>query len=371
MPETPLSDRDLALDFESLGDNCELGLVQRRAGVEPLGLFRFAGAPLRHLITGLAARFEGMADPGAILVQPENGEYMVRLTKYDFNYHADAKVGEADPVALQAQQVRIVEFLIDKFIGDLESGEKIFVFRQNEPLSANDLIDLRVALSSYGPCTLLWVQPARPGHPPGEVVVVDETLMVGYVARLATRENVPELDLRSWLAMLRNARALRPARRRGSPAPAAAETPPKRMASGPCIILFGRQGNASGYTHGGWSAPEDGYTWSIDDRSLIDVPSPGMADSYCLEMNVAPYVFPPVLPAQTLRVEVSGETVHCFDPLPRGKVECTIPGRLIGGRETIAITLHHPNAASPKEIAGHNDTRRLAVSFHRLSLRCA
>jgi len=37
-----LDDRDLVLQFESIGDNCELGLVQRRAGSEPLGLLRFA-----------------------------------------------------------------------------------------------------------------------------------------------------------------------------------------------------------------------------------------------------------------------------------------------------------------------------------------
>ena len=69
-PDELLSDRNLALQFESLGDNCELGLVQRRAGVEPLGLLRFAGAPLRRLITALDARFEGIDDPEAILSMP-------------------------------------------------------------------------------------------------------------------------------------------------------------------------------------------------------------------------------------------------------------------------------------------------------------
>jgi hypothetical protein len=192
--------------------------------------------------------------------------------------------------------------------------------------------------------------------------------MVGYVVRLARRKYVHDLDLRSWVAMLRNAHALRPGRPNLN---SAAPEVPQPEARGPTTILFGKDGNASGYTHAGWSGPEDGYTWSIEDRSIIDVPSPGISDSYWLEMDVVPYVSPPVLPAQILRVEVNGETVECFDPLPRGKVECAIPGRLIGGRETIEIILHHPNAASPQEIAGHNDTRRLAVSFHRLALRCA
>ena len=50
-----MEDRELVLHFESIGDNCELGLVQRRAGAEPLGLLRFAGAPLRSFLRALAA----------------------------------------------------------------------------------------------------------------------------------------------------------------------------------------------------------------------------------------------------------------------------------------------------------------------------
>jgi hypothetical protein len=364
-----LSDKDLALQFESLGDNCELGLVQRRVGVEPLGLLRFAGAPVRHLISALDLRLEGIADPATVHVYQENGEHMIRLSKYDFNYHTHLKSGEADPEALRRQQVGTVGFLTRKFIADLESGEKILVFRQNEPLSANDLVDLRIALSAYGPGLLLWVQEARPGHPAGTVVVADDRLMIGYVTRLAARGNVPELDVRSWLAMLRNAHALRP----GGPelVPPHAVPPGKRAVRQPSEIVFGRDGNASGYTHSGWSGAEDGYTWSIDDRSAIDIPSPGAADSYWLEMNVVPFIAPPALPAQVMRVEVNGELVHTFDPLARGQVGCAIPGRLVGDRDLIDIVFDHPNAASPREVAGGNDGRRLAVSFYRLSLRCA
>src|ERR1700754_4026385 len=91
-----LSDRELVLKFESLGDNCELGLVQRRVGAEPLGLLRFSGTPLRHLLRAMEARFEGLADPNSIRIRPENGEFMVKLAKYDFLYHAEMKVGAID-----------------------------------------------------------------------------------------------------------------------------------------------------------------------------------------------------------------------------------------------------------------------------------
>jgi hypothetical protein len=352
-----LPDSELVLKFESLGDNCELGLVQRGAGVEPLGLFRFAGAPLRHLIEAMEARFEGMADPACIHVQPENGEYMVKLTKYDFVYHADVKIGRIDPEVLYKQQVRTVGFLVRKLLDDLENPSKIMVFRQNEPLSADDLTDLRLALAAYGPATLLWVQAARPGHPPNTVVRVDDRLMVGFVRRLASRDRVPDLDAESWLAMLRKAYALS----MGIIPPDAPEQPRTD-------IVFGKGGNTAGCTGYGWSSPEDGYTWSIGDRSLLTIRNPGPADEFWLEFDVVPFLAPPVLPAQSMGVTVNGEPIHVFDPLLRGRVGCVVPGHHLQGLETVAIVLDHPKAAVPRALTGENDDRRLAVAFRSLSL---
>jgi hypothetical protein len=365
LDQASLSDRDLTLQFESLGDSCELGLVQRRVGAEPLGIFRFAGAPLRHLIRAMRARFEGMADPEHVRVQPENGEYMIKLTKYDFIYHAHVNVGDADPADLHRQQVRNVRFLVEKLIADLENPEKIMVFRQNEELSANDLLDFRKALAAYGPATLLWVQKARPGHPPGSAAIVDDTLMIGYVSRLARRDNAPDFDLPSWLTMLRNAHALRPAL---PPEPAAipASAPPPRRVD----TKFGKEGNATACLGSGWSGPEDGFTWSIDDQSVLTVDTPGPAQSYRLEMDVVPFVAPPALTAQTLGVTINGALVHTFDPLPRGEVGCTIPGHLLQDRDTVEIVMHHPAAISPRAAAGQDDDRRLAVAFYRVSLIC-
>jgi hypothetical protein len=366
LAEPVLSDRDLVLQFESLGDSCELGLVQRRIGVEPLGMFRFAGTPLRHLIRAMEARFEGMADPEHVRVDPQNDEYMIKLTKYDFIYHADVKIGEADPVALHQQHTRTVRFLIAKLIADLETPEKIMVFRQNEELSANDLLDFRSALAAYGPATLLWVQATRRGHPPGTVAVIDDTLMVGYVTRLALRDNAPDFDLPSWMVMLRNAHAMRPAARsRGATTTPMPAPRPTRIDT-----VFGKDGNAAACAGPGWSGPENGYTWSIDDRSVLTIAKPAAATSYRLEMEVVPFVSPPVLMAQPMAVTVNGEAVHMFDPLPRGKAECTIPSRLLDGDDRVEIILDHPAATSPRAAAGQNDDRRLAVAFYRLSLIC-
>jgi hypothetical protein len=360
-----MDDADLVLQFESVGDNCELGLVQRMAGAEPLGLLRFAGAPLRNLLRGLNARFANIADPGHIRISAEHGEYMVKLTKYDFTYHAHVKVGEMEPEALHQQQRRTVGFLAKKLISDLEHPSKLLVFRQNEPLSGSDLVDLRIALSAYGPCILLWVQQAMPGHPPGSVEVADERMMVGFVRRLAERETVPDLDFVSWMQVLRRAYAISLHSVEGR-LPRAAADPPARTE-----LTFGYEGNAAPHLGPGWSGPEAGYQWAVGERSLITVDVPGVTDDYWLEMDVTPYVRPPLLPRQRLDVLIDGTLVHSFVELPRGEVGCVVPGNLVAGRPAIEIMLDHPHAASPMLVAGDSDDRRLGVSFRRLALVCA
>lgn len=365
--EADIDDRDLVVQFESLGDNCELGLLQRRVGAEPLGLLRFSGAPLRNLLRGMASRFAHIGDPAHVRLSPEHGEYMVKLTKYDFTYHADAKVGETDPERLLRQQARVASFLGRKLIDDLEEASKIFVFRQNEPLSATDLIDLRLAMSAYGPARLLWVQAACPGHPPGSVTLVDERLMVGYVRRLASRETVPDLDVNSWMAVLR--RAYRLSRQAGVPPPLPSMT--TLVAPARTDIVFGVEGNAVPYQGFGWSAAEAGYTWAVGERSLLTIPLPGDAEEYWLEMDVAPFIRPPLLNRQRLDVFVNGTFVHSFDPLPRGQMGCTIPGALVAEQREAQIVFGHPHAASPWLLSGQGDDRRLGVSFAAVSLACA
>lgn len=213
-----LSDTELMLNFESIGDSCEFGLVQRMAGAEPLGLFRFSGTPVRHLIRGLEHRLAGIAEPEHVRVQLDHGEYMVKLTKYDFVYHTFKLEHDIDPAELHRQEVRRINYLAEEFIADLENPAKILVFRQNEPLLARDLAHLRAALRQYAKTTMLWVLEAQPDHPPGTVQIADDHLILGYVGWLAPRSAAKNFDNDSWLKILRATYALwRPADAEDSP----------------------------------------------------------------------------------------------------------------------------------------------------------
>jgi hypothetical protein len=76
----PLPAEQMITAFESLGDNCEFGLVQRRMGAEPLGLLRFSYVELPLLVRGLRCGFEGLGDPNTVEVTAEgpDREFVVR-----------------------------------------------------------------------------------------------------------------------------------------------------------------------------------------------------------------------------------------------------------------------------------------------------
>ena len=320
---------------------------------------------LRNVLRGLQARWANIGNPKHVRIEVEHGEYMVKLVKYDLNYHAHVNVGEMEPEALHRQQCRTLGFLADKLINDLENPSKIMVFRQNEALTAGDLVDLRIVLADLGPSILLWVQEACPGHPPGSVEVADERMMVGYVRRLAARDAVPDLDYESWMQVLRRADRLASYAIDGRLVRVSAERPERTE------LFFGAEGNAAPSLGWGWSGPEAGYQWAVGERSLLTVDVPGEAEEYWLEMDVTPYIRLPLLPRQRMDVFVSGTLVHSFPSVPRGEVGCVIPGHLVAGRESIEIVLDHPHAASPMLVAGQGDDRRLGVSFQRLALVCA
>jgi len=202
----------LMLRFESLGENCEFGLVQRRCGAEPLGLLRFASAPLPKLLAALRARFQGMGAPNNIVVElSSNGrEYMVQDRAFGFNYHAWVALGEQTPQEIHAREVRRVPFLIRKLIEDLTAGEKIFVYHGMEPLTLAAARNLAAALRGYGPGTLLWVERADADHQAGSVERIEAGLLKGHIDRFAPGENAHDFSVESWTQLCQAAVSPKP-----------------------------------------------------------------------------------------------------------------------------------------------------------------
>ncbi len=207
-PTPPRTDSDLLLQFESLGDNCEFGLMQRYAGVEPLGLFRFNFTPLEELIAGLDCRFADLAEDGQVDVNFEHGQWMIRERRYKFCYHTFNRDPSYDTVRLVREQTRWLKRMAQKFLEQLEIGDRIYV-RKGEPASEPEkMVRLVSALRRIGPATLLWVTPARAGHPSGSVTVDGEGLLHGYIKSFARYDRAPDFDPRLWRQLLQRTWAL-------------------------------------------------------------------------------------------------------------------------------------------------------------------
>ncbi|WP_419730669.1 hypothetical protein [Lichenicola sp.] len=198
-PATPATtpradDTALMTMFESLGENCEFGFVQRYFGAEPLGLFRFAGTTdIRNTLRLLESDFEGLGDTGSLSTISTNAvlyrlpdppliipEFMMVDEKRRFWYHTfhgPEQHTEAEACALNEQKLR---YLTRKFIEDLEDGEKIWVLKDSVRGDLNEAFAFLDVLNRRGPNRLFWVTRLVEGRPPGAVEWVAPNLLRGY-----------------------------------------------------------------------------------------------------------------------------------------------------------------------------------------------
>ncbi len=206
-----ISVSELMLRFESLGQNCEFGLVQRQCGAEPLSLLRFSSTPLPKLLAALEVEFEGMGSPETVQVQiSANGrELMINDSRFGFLYHAFVQSGAMSQEALHRREVRRVPLLVRKLLEDLQSAEKTFVFKGMSALPEEEVFPLAASLRQYGPNTLLFITLADSRHAAGSVEYRAPGFLVGYVTRFAPTEDASDFDVAQWVRICREAYRLR------------------------------------------------------------------------------------------------------------------------------------------------------------------
>jgi hypothetical protein len=202
-PSTSLPRDQLITRFESLGDNCEFGLVQRKLGAEPLGLLRFSYIELRLLLRGLRRGFEGLGNPATIEVWAEGNdrEIVVRESMYQMTYHTFQYETQIGLETVQQQQATRLNFLKRKLLEDIGAGEKIFVLKRVPPLRPEEVLPIYAILNELGRNWLLWMVPSDAAHPPGTVEVLLPGLLRGYIDRFAPNENAHDLSLETWTAV--------------------------------------------------------------------------------------------------------------------------------------------------------------------------
>lgn len=196
---------DLLMRFESLGGNCELGLVQRHFQAEPVGLFRFGGITIAKLTEGLRAGFPGLGDPeNTEFTHTSDGCYDLRDLKHNiFLTHTHVKIGSVDEPRFFIQQCRRVRFLKDKLFEDLRAAEKIFVFKPEKGhVSDDEILNLHAVMRSYGPNTLLCMRTADATHAAGTIIQLRQDVYIGHLGTVW--DNVIPIEFKNWLAMCRS-----------------------------------------------------------------------------------------------------------------------------------------------------------------------
>ncbi|CAM6054500.1 unnamed protein product [Sphagnum tenellum] len=206
-----LSLDELMRHFESIGNNCEFGIVQRATGYDPPGLFRNVGfLKSEQIINAIGAGLVGMFDENNYTIGKVGWpDYAIDCKVFGFRFHTG--IAETDPIENVAKIISLFRVLKRKFLEDLAEGHKTFVYRHNESKETTPDIaeQLLLALRKHGPNWLLFVrEDSDPDHRFAYTQLSYEGLISGGIPKLS-QENPPVINFAAWEKLLRSAMALR------------------------------------------------------------------------------------------------------------------------------------------------------------------
>ena len=203
--------QELLKQFESLGENCELGFVQEHLGVHSIGLFRWSGITLDNLVTALDTKLAGIGAVENSGIYSDNlyKEYYFKDLRYGMHTHT--KMFEHEVQGDKALNVlcRRTQRLCEKLLEDFEEGRKIFVFQSSVVLAEPDLLRLHGAVRRLGPTAeLLYIHPAQAGQRAGSVKRSKPGLLVGVIDKAGFDGVTWAISYEMWLPLLAKAARL-------------------------------------------------------------------------------------------------------------------------------------------------------------------
>jgi tetratricopeptide (TPR) repeat protein len=198
--------RALFMGFESLGDTCEFGMVQRRFGAEPISLLRWTSTAPEHLIQAFDTDFAGVGEPEFTRVEASaHGEYTTMDRRYHMFSHTFTQSTAAPLEKFTAQHLKRMQYLRRKLLEDVAAGEKTFVYKAERGVTDEQASALFGSLRRFGgPVRLLCVRLADAGHACGEVIAMGEGLYIGFIDRFST----VDIHVDAWVELCRKTAAL-------------------------------------------------------------------------------------------------------------------------------------------------------------------
>jgi len=137
-------------------------------------------------------------------------------------------------------------------------------------------------------------------------------------------------------------------------------------------VKFGADSKTRAQLLGGWSEPEEGFTWSVGPRSALNMRLPASiepGDNIAVELQIRPFIVPDLLLGQRLAVRINGISI-CEEHICRS---CTVlypipPNCLalpsLGGTKRLLMQFTHPDFGRPADYDMSEDQRPLALMFY-------
>ena len=175
--------------FESLGADCEFGLLQRHYGLEPASLLRFSRS--ERLIDLLDEKLEPLDDLSHVELILDGDEYAVKDNRGYFWTHSFIYKGQMEEGLLLKRQKARIKVLKRKLLNQLETGDRVFVYKEvGWSLTDDKLKEISASLRRFGPNRLLGFRLADKNNPSGSVVDIDDWIQVAYVGWLYSPQNL-------------------------------------------------------------------------------------------------------------------------------------------------------------------------------------
>lgn len=200
----------LVSGFESLGHNCEFGVVQRQCGIESLGLLRFAGISLPDLLGALDTEFAGLGSPDqfeVVITDDVRPEFLIRDTRHQLMVHTRRFPDQTNANEVTRMAGSYLSLLRRKFFETMRESDRIFVVQRPGQTLASQALPLLTRLRAYGLHALLFVVEGS-DYPPGTVEELGFGLFRGWIHRLAPQRAIEECNLAAWLSLCANTRRL-------------------------------------------------------------------------------------------------------------------------------------------------------------------
>ncbi len=211
LPAVPAADplpdiRVLLDDFETLGDNPEMGLVRKQLGASPDGLFGMSTMNPDILRTLLGNRFDRLGDADNLQMKQAFGLYYTTDTLYKLVWQSPIRVEEMDEAHAVEAEVRRFSTLRQRLIKGLETGSRLFVYAG--PMADEHIHAIRSAMRGYGQNTLLHLAEADGMHPPRHVEWLAPGLLRGRLSHYGNQPGNWNIALDDWVAICRIAHRL-------------------------------------------------------------------------------------------------------------------------------------------------------------------